>query len=179
MLKSFFLYSFLVFLALIFLAACARFRSSPNSPTNAMMVSPETIKRPYMAQVVAVQWLNPLQRRDYPTQWQLLWTMGLVQPNPADDMVRANPGKYSSLQAISPVAAGNEGEETFHGYHRKYIREVMNLFRSPYFSDPEYFYNVHSAKDRSRWRELAGIHVEYAENQLLIPLPLDIALFSV
>jgi hypothetical protein len=74
--------------------------------------------RPFMAQVVAVQWLNPLQRRDYPTQWQLLWTLGLVQPNPGDDMVKANPGKYSSLQAISPVAAGNEGEETFRGYHR-------------------------------------------------------------
>ncbi|MFA6069846.1 MAG: virulence factor, partial [Janthinobacterium sp.] len=117
---------------------------------------------PFMAQVVGLQWLNPLQRRDYPTEWQLLWTMGLVQPNPADDMVKENPIKYSSLQAVSPVVAGNEGQETFRGYHRKYIREVMNLFRSPYFSDPEYFYNVHSAKDRSRWRELAGIHVEYA-----------------
>ena len=162
MLKSFFLFSLAIFLALIFLAACARVRLSPNSSTNAPILSPNTMKRPYMAQVVAVQWLNPLQRRDYPTQWQLLWALGLVQPNPADDMVRANPGKYSSLQAISPVAAGNEGEETFRGYHRKYIREVMHLFRSPYFSDPEYFYNVHSAKDRSRWRELAGIHVEYA-----------------
>ena len=115
-----------------------------------------------MAQVVAVQWLNPLQRRDYPTQWQLLWTLGLVRPNPDDDMVKENPKKYSSLQAVSPVVAGNEGEETFRGYHRKYIREVMNLFHDIYYSDPEYFYNVHSAKDRSRWRELAGIHIEYA-----------------
>ena len=162
MLKSFFLYTSLVVLALIFLAACARFRSSTTTPSNAVVALPEAVKRPYMAQVVAVQWLNPLQRRDYPTQWQLLWTLGLVKPNPADDMVKVNPGKYSSLQAISPVAAGNEGEETFRGYHRKYIREAMNLFRSPYFADPEYFYNVHSAENRSRWRELAGIHVEYA-----------------
>ena len=162
MLKSIFLYALLVFLALIFLTACARLRTSPITPENAVAASLDTVKRPYMAQVVAVQWLNPLQRRDYPTQWQLLWTLGLVQPNPADDMVKENPGKYSKLQAVSPVAGGNEGQETFRGYHRKYIRKVMNLLRSPYFSDPEYFYNVHSAKDRSRWRELAGIHVEYA-----------------
>ena len=162
MLKTFFLYALLVLLASIFLTACARFRSSITTPSNTTVVLPEAVKRPYMAQVVAVQWLNPLQRRDYPTQWQLLWALGLVKPNPADEMVKANPGKYSSLQAISPVAAGNEGEETFRGYHQKYLRKVMNLFRSPYFSDPEYFYNVHSAKDRSRWRELAGIHVEYA-----------------
>ncbi|MGK5078325.1 hypothetical protein [Janthinobacterium sp. HLX7-2] len=162
MLKSFFLYALLVFLALIFLTACARLRSSSATPENAIAAPLDTVKRPYMAQVVAVQWLNPLQRRDYPTQWQLLWTLGLVQPNFGDDMVKENPGKYSRLQAVSPVAGGNEGEETFRGYHRKYIRKVMNLLRSPYFSDPEYFYNVHSAKDRSRWRELAGIHVEYA-----------------
>ena len=48
---------------------------------------------PFMAQVVGLQWLNPLQRRDYPTQWQLLWTLGLVPPNSDDDMVKANPKK--------------------------------------------------------------------------------------
>ena len=93
MLKSFFLYALLVFLALIFLTACARLRASPITPKKAVAASPDTVKRPYMAQVVAVQWLNPLQRRDYPTEWQLLWTMGLVQPNPAGDMVKENPIK--------------------------------------------------------------------------------------
>ena len=38
----------------------------------------------------------------------------------------------------------------------------MNLFHDIYYSDPEYFYNVHAAENRSRWRELAGIHIEYA-----------------
>jgi len=117
---------------------------------------------PYMAQVVGVQWLNPLQRRDYPTQWQLLWTLGQVQPNPGDEMVRDKPDKYTKLQAISPVVGGNEGSETFRGYYRKYIREVITLFHDIYYMDPEYFYNVHSDKDRSRWRELAGIHIECA-----------------
>lgn len=162
MLKSFFLYVLLVFLASIFLTACARFRSTAAVPSNGVAAIPEKVARPFMAQVVAVQWLNPLQRRDYPTQWQLLWTLGLVQPNPGDGMVKANPKKYSILQAVSPVVGGNEGAETFGGYYRKYIREVMNLFHDIYYSDPEYFYNVHSATNRSRWRELAGIHIECA-----------------
>ena len=162
MTRSFFLYALMIFLALIFLTACVRLRSTSTTASSAVIAVPDAVKRPYMSQVVAVQWLNPLQRRDYPTQWQLLWTLGLVQPNPGDDMVKANPAKYSSLQAISPVAGGNEGEETFVGYHRKYIRKVFNLFHDIYYSDPEYFYNVHSAENRSRWRELAGIHIEYA-----------------
>ncbi|MDI3293624.1 hypothetical protein [Janthinobacterium tructae] len=162
MTKSFFIYALMVFLALIFLTACVRLRSSPPASENAVAAAPDTKKRPYMAQVVAVQWLNPLQRRDYPTQWQLLWTLGLVPPNSDDDMVKANPKKYSSLQAISPIAGGSDGAETFVGYHRKYIRKVFNLFHDIYYSDPEYFYNVHSAENRSRWRELAGIHIEYA-----------------
>ena len=160
--KTFFLYVSFVVLVMVFLTACVRLRSSAPIPENSAFTVPDAVKGPFKAQVVGVQWLNPLQRRDYPTQWQLLWTLGLVKPNPGDDMVRANPEKYSRLQAISPVVGGNEGTETFQGYHRKYIREIMNLFHDIYYSDPEYFYNVHSDKDRSRWRELAGIHIEYA-----------------
>jgi len=115
-----------------------------------------------MAQVVGLQWLNPLQRRDYPTQWQLLWTLGLVQPNASDDMVRENPQKYSKLQSISSVAIGNDGSETLDGYYEKYVEKMFDLMHSVYYADPEYFYNVHSAENRSRWRELAGIHIECA-----------------
>ena len=77
-------------------------------------------------------------------------------------MVKEKPEKYSKLQSIASIAIGNEGTETFDGYHEKYINELMNLYHDVYYSDPEYFYNVHSAEDKSRWRELAGIHIEYA-----------------
>ncbi|MFM2089383.1 MAG: hypothetical protein RLZZ237_4252 [Pseudomonadota bacterium] len=162
MLKTIFLYTSLGLLALIFLAACARLRSSPAPVASAASAVQEAVKQPYMAQVVGVQWLNPLQRRDYPTQWQLLWTLGLVKPNPDDDMVREKPEKYMKLQSIASIAAGNEGSETFDGYHEKYIKKLFNLIHDVYYSDPEYFYNVHSAENKSRWRELAGIHIEYA-----------------
>ena len=36
------------------------------------------------AVVLGVQWLNPLMRRSYPTQWNLLWAQGLAQPNAND-----------------------------------------------------------------------------------------------
>ena len=115
-----------------------------------------------MAQVVGLQWLNPLQRRDYPTEWQLLWTLGLVTPNKNDEMVRAKPEKYGRLQAIGSIAVGNDGEETFEGYHKKYLHELVVPYRDIYFMDSNYFYNAHSRNDKSTWRELAGIHVEYA-----------------
>jgi len=122
----------------------------------------ENISKPFVAQVIGLQWLNPLQRMDYPTEWQLLWTLGLVKPNSDDDMVKANPKKYGSVQPISSIAVGNNGAETFDGYHRKYLNELLVIYRDNYFSDSRYFYNAHSRKDRSTWRELAGIHVEYA-----------------
>jgi hypothetical protein len=118
--------------------------------------------RPYMAQVVGLQWLNPLERMDYPTEWQLLWTLGLVKPNPGDDMVKIKPQKYSKLQAIAIIANGNDGRETFEGFHEKYVEKLMFLYRDIYFMDSHYFYNAHDVNDKSTWRELAGIHVEYA-----------------
>lgn len=117
--------------------------------------------KPFVAQVVGLGWLNPLQRRDYPTEWQLLWTLGLVAPNKNDDMVRTNPKKYSKLQAISIVADGSSGQESFGGFYEKYIDELLVLFRTRYVTNSNYFYTV-KPDDRKNWRELAGVHVELA-----------------
>lgn len=118
--------------------------------------------KPFQAQVVGLQWLNLLQRRDYPTEWQLLWTLGLVQPNNDDDMVKSDPKSFSELRAIGIIASGNDGVETFNGFHHKYVDSLTLRFHKNYFSSSTYFYNVHSLKDKKTWRELAGIHVEYA-----------------
>ncbi|WP_027784932.1 MULTISPECIES: hypothetical protein [Burkholderia] len=116
---------------------------------------------PFVAQVVGLEWLNPLQRRDYPTEWQLLWTLGSVKPNRNDDMVRTNPKKYSTLQAISIVADGQWGSETFVGFYKKYVRKLLVLFRTRYVTNSDYFYTIKS-DNKNEWRELAGIHVELA-----------------
>ncbi|MYM41203.1 virulence factor [Pseudoduganella sp. CY13W] len=147
-------------ITLILLSACAQPHSPALAPaTTEILPSPA---QPFMAQVVGVQWLNPLQRRDYPTEWQLLWTLGLVKPNRDDDMVRTQPQRFSTLQAVAPIAAGGNGSETFDGYHEKYITELLYNFHDVYFSSSRYFYNAHSLEDKTTWRELAGIHVEYA-----------------
>ncbi|WBS01996.1 virulence factor [Pseudoduganella sp. SL102] len=145
------------------LTACKNAPASIAATSSVAAVEPlPSHAKPFMAQVVGVQWLNPLQRRDYPTEWQLLWTLGLAKPNKADDMVEAKPKKYSVLQAVGPIAAGNDGRETFKGFHHKYLKELTLPLFGPYFKYSTYFYNAHSTEDKSTWRELAGIHVEYA-----------------
>jgi hypothetical protein len=118
--------------------------------------------KPFFAQVVGLQWLNPLQRRDYSTEWQLLWALGLAMPNKNDDKVRSNPERFTKIQSIGSIAVGNNGTETFEGYHEKYLDELFYKMHDIYFSSSTYFYNAHSLTDKKSWRELAGIHVEYS-----------------
>ncbi len=116
---------------------------------------------PFKAQVIGLQWLNPLQRRDYPTQWQLLWTQGLVQPNKNDDMVKAEPKNFTSVQSVAGIASGNKGEESFIGFYEKYVTKFLSYFRDIYFMNSNYFYTV-APKNKKEWRELAGTHIEFA-----------------
>lgn len=146
------------------LAMAALLSGSPLRAETSTALAPsveEGAAAPFVAQVVGLEWLNPLQRRDYPTEWQLLWTLGLVKPNVDDDMVRTNPQKYSTLQAISIVADGARGRESFVGFYEKYISELLVLFRTRYVMNPDYFYTV-SSKYKREWRELAGVRVELA-----------------
>ena len=135
------------------LVACA----TPPAPVQAPA---SVVVAPFMAQVVGLQWLNPLQRRDYPVEWQLLWTLGLVQPNRVDG--KPIPKKYASVQALTPIAKGKAGKTKFSAYHQQYVRELTGQFHENYFSSSRYFYNAFSLQDRSTWRELAGIHVQAA-----------------
>ena len=157
---------FLLLPALSALAALCLLSACAQAPTRAVAAAPAAMPaappQPFMAQVVGLQWLNPLQRRDYPTEWQLLWTLGLVKPNKDDDMVRTEPEKFSKLQLVASIAAGNDGKETFKGYHHKYIEALIYQSHDIYFSSSRNFYNAHSLTDKTTWRELAGIHVEYA-----------------
>ncbi|ONR84611.1 virulence factor, partial [Burkholderia cenocepacia] len=56
----------------------ATFLSSPPLRAETRAASTQSVEgasaAPFVAQVVGLEWLNPLQRRDYPTEWQLLWT---------------------------------------------------------------------------------------------------------
>ena len=137
------------------LVACST--PAPVAPAAVPVAAP-----PFMAQVVGLQWINPLQRRDYPVEWQLLWTLGVAQPNKPEGKAKTIPKKYRSLQALNSIANGKGGKTKFAAYHQKYVREVTGQFHDHYFSSSEYFYNAFSLQDRRTWRELAGIQVEYA-----------------
>ncbi|RAS28818.1 virulence factor [Paraburkholderia bryophila] len=124
--------------------------------------------KPFLAQVVGLEWMNPLQRRDYPTEWQLLWTMGLVKPNKNDDMVRTDPKSFTTIQPVAGIANGSDGRETFQGFYEKYIDKLLVLFGTKYVMNQRYFYTVQSSR-KKHWRELAGIHVELAIPNRLTP----------
>lgn len=142
------------------LTACTT--TAKHEPTAVPPAQAAVSKFPFQAQVVGLQWLNPLQRLDYPTEWQLLWTLGLAKPNKNDDLVRTDPREFSTLQAVAPIAYDIDGKETFDGYHYKYVRKLTSLIHDIYFSSPTYFYRVYPRKQKKNWRELAGIRVEYA-----------------
>ncbi|QQK01016.1 virulence factor [Burkholderia ambifaria] len=157
---------------MVFLFTTALMRSVHAAPVNALensSPSAEEPAKPFLAQVVGLMWLNPLQRMDYPTEWQLLWTQGLAAPNKNDDMVRTDPKSFTTLQSVAGIAYGNEGEETFNGFYHKYVREFLVLTRSRYFSNASYFYTVKSENPKD-WRELAGIHIELALPPRLDPI---------
>ena len=158
---------------MVFLFTTAMTRSAHSAPTpefvaNSAPAAAEPAK-PFVAQVVGLIWLNPLQRMDYPTEWQLLWTQGLSGPNKNDDMVRTDPQSFTTLQSVAGIAYGNRGAETFRGFYRKYMTKFPLLLHSRYASNAKYFYTV-NPDDKKNWRELAGIRVELA-----IPERLDAA----
>lgn len=140
--------------------------SAKAAPAAVDVPSSSSQRKPLVAQVVGLAWLNPLQRRDYPTEWQLLWTMGLVRPNEHDDMVKIKPEKYSKLQSIGALAYSNQGRETFDGYFEQYIDTLLPLFSKRYFMGEKYFYTV-KPDNKGDWRELAGIRVELAASSRL------------
>ncbi|KEZ07103.1 virulence factor [Burkholderia sp. MSh2] len=155
------------FAAFAFATACSATTADAEQPASVPASAPFQ-EKPFLAQVVGLEWLNPLQRRDYPTEWQLLWAMGLVKPNKNDDMVRTDPQSFSSVKPVAIVADGNGGTESLKGFYRKYITNFLVLLYSKYAMNGHYFYTVQPSNKR-RWRELAGIRVELAIPSRLSP----------
>ncbi|WP_081055839.1 virulence factor [Burkholderia pseudomultivorans] len=140
---------------------CSSLTAESVQPLSTPGPSTPVQEKPFVAQVVGLEWLNPLQRRDYPTEWQLLWAMGLVKPNKNDDMVRTDPKSFSTVRPVAGIAYGNNGRERFDGFYEKYIDTLLGLFATKYVMNSQYFYTV-KPHDSRHWRELAGIRVEFA-----------------
>jgi hypothetical protein len=61
----------LMIAVLSFTTACS-LPPTNDAASKSSAAQPIEPARPFKAQVVGVQWLNPLMRRDYTTEWQLL-----------------------------------------------------------------------------------------------------------
>nr|WP_260449956.1 virulence factor [Burkholderia contaminans] len=151
-----------------FATACSASTADAAQPVAASTSLASVQENPFLAQVVGLEWLNPLQRRDYPTEWQLLWTMGLVKPNKNEDMVRTDPKGFRTVRPVAGIAYGLNGRESFDGFYEKYIATFLGLFAEKYVMNGHYFYTVQPRSPR-QWRELAGIRVEFAIPQRLAP----------
>ena len=114
----------------------------------------------FAAQVVGLQWLNPLQRRDYPTEWNTLWSLGLARPNANDEQVAKDPESFSTVRPVAGIAFNLTGKQSFDGYYETYIDSLFEKLRERYFMSKDYFYSV--AEGRKPRREVAGIRVEMA-----------------
>jgi hypothetical protein len=141
------------------LGAAAAEQTRQQQAAEAAKTAEETRHR-FAAQVVGLQWLNPLAWKDYPTEWNALWTLGLAKPNADDDVVPKNPEKWSKVRPVSGIAFNLNGRQSFDGYYERYVLKTFSKLRERYFMSRHYFYSV--AKGRSPWREVAGIHVEMA-----------------
>jgi len=114
----------------------------------------------FMARVVGLQWLNPLQRRDYPTEWQLLWTLGLVQFDPDDPEVIADPERHAKPQALGSIVEADE-HTPWDAFHAAYLAELMATIRTARVFD-EAAARAAGSDERTTAREPAGLHIEYA-----------------
>ena len=149
----------LLAIATLFLGtACTTRGSVTPGPAEAAAAPPV---EPFRAQVVGVQWLNPLVWKDYPTEWQLLWVQGLAGPNKSDVQVKANPEKYSRVGFVASIVSSLNKTRPFEETFGLYVFDLIRPFGTPYALYDTYFYTV-QPKNPKHWRELAGIRVELA-----------------
>lgn len=139
-------------------AACTTQGLAAPDPAQAPVAPPT---EPFRAQVVGVQWMNPLVWKDYPTEWQLLWVQGLAAPNKGDAQAKAKPEKYGRVGYVSSIVWSWNGEAKYPLYFSGYVQRFIHPFGIPYALYDTYFYTV-NAKSPKYWRELAGIRVEFA-----------------
>jgi hypothetical protein len=153
--------SLVALLVLTLTTGCSQLAKKNAEHALGVAVKPVLSSGPFNAQIVGVQWLNPSVRRDYPTEWQLLWILGLAKPNKNDELVKEDPKTFGKVQPIAGIAFNMNGLNTFEGFLENYVFATFKPIGSGYVKNGKYFYTV-QPKSRREWRELHGIHVEFA-----------------
>ncbi len=116
------------------------------------------LRRPAALQVLGIQWLSPIQRSDYPTQWHLLWAQGLAQPNPDDPRLAEDAKAFDKVDVFQPlIGAQSQPLDAFGSY----LDKLLDQLRDGYHSDPAALYTVCAPKPDQR-RSLEGIFISCA-----------------
>ncbi|CAG9179319.1 hypothetical protein LMG23992_03974 [Cupriavidus laharis] len=121
------------------------------------------------ALVLGVQWINPLMWRDYPTQWNLLWSQGLAQPN-ANDKEAARFKLGDPVGQLTYGVPRSKRVEDYPNITLEYWSALRDLLYvplrtfTPYAIDPNYFYSVRMGTDRPDYmdtRIFAGVSQQW------------------
>jgi len=124
-----------------------------------------------------VQWLNPLIRRSYPTQWHLLSAQGLAPPN-ANDKEAA---RFKLGDAVGQLTNGLPRRKRLENYPNIQSNDYWQALRdllytplrtfTPYAIDPNYFYSVRMGTDRPDYmdtRVFAGVPQQWVNTPTFI-----------
>ncbi len=124
----------------------------PRMQSDVVSANPATAPA---AVVVGVQWLNPLMRRSYPTQWNLLWVQGLAQPNAnGKEAARFKLGDAVGELLGGGLRPGDKPSDYPWAHFDKRSKVLFDLLLWPlqtfssYAVDPQYFYSVRMGTDR-------------------------------
>jgi hypothetical protein len=76
-------------------------------------------------------------------------------------MVRDEPDNFTTIKPVAGVAFNWTGRNTVKGFLVNYLDSAFEPIGRGYIMNPSYFYSIQSENHRD-WRELHGIHVEFA-----------------
>nr|WP_296225557.1 hypothetical protein [Ralstonia sp. UBA689] len=109
------------------------------------------------AVLLGVQWLNPLMRRSYPTQWSLLWAQGLAEPNTDDNEAarfKVGDSVGEVVTSVAPWPRNKPLPAIPRSKYQDYWPGLRDLLEGPlhtfnsYPIDPNYFYSIRMGTDR-------------------------------
>lgn len=140
--------------------------ASPAAPSRPLLPMENALPAPKVVQVLGLQWLSPVHRGDYPTQWHLLWAQGLAQPNPDDPRLAENDGAFDKVDVSRPVIV--EQDVPIAAFEH-YLGELLDRLRDGYRSDPSALYTVCAPQPAQR-RSLDGIFVSCAVPDTVNPV---------
>jgi hypothetical protein len=141
-------------------------KSTPLEAPQPMCLPEEAQLEPTLVQVLGLQWLSPVHRGDYPTQWHLLWAQGLAKPNADDPRLAEDDSAFEKVDVFRPLVSEAELPMGAFGH---YLDKLLDQLRDSYHSDPSALYTVCAPKPEQP-RSLDNIFISCAVPDAVDPV---------